>query len=494
MRTSNQDRRFMKIAIAEMNGSRSEHLDRFDPLVGAVLVDKDGAELDRAHRGRLREGDHAEYTLLERLLPDRNLDGSTLYVTLEPCTTRQPPKAPCAERIVAARIKRVFIGMPDPNPRIQGRGITYLLERGVVVNFFDIDLVQKVFEANSEFIEQYDQASEADVEPQDEFEGPSDKEKERVPSATLEDLSEEAIQAYLDARSLSFDITSPDLRSFLHKNGFLASPDSEGELVPTVAGVLLFGKAPEDFLVQCKVKAEARRGDRTVSADIVGPLLSLPERVERFFTENMGTFTRIEGFRRIELPEYPVEALREAVVNAIAHRDYGEGARVLIQILDDRIVIRSPGHLLRPLTLERIRSYEALPYTRNPRIAETFFNMRLMEERGWGIRAMRDILSNYGLPPPRFDYDDSYFVVTLYGPAPTARIQISAAISAQLNTRQKKLLDFLIDQGRMTNADSVEKFDVSRQTAISDFKRLIELGVIEKRGAGRGVHYVLIGS
>jgi ATP-dependent DNA helicase RecG len=94
----------MQMAVEEMFNSRSEHKDKSDPLVGAVLVSSGGDVLGTAHRGALRVGDHAEYTLIERVLQNTNLEGSSLFVTLEPCVTRSPLKTPCAERIVQALV------------------------------------------------------------------------------------------------------------------------------------------------------------------------------------------------------------------------------------------------------------------------------------------------------------------------------------------------------------------------------------------------------
>src|ERR1022692_3222169 len=98
MPASKADRAFMEQAVQEMLKSRSEHTGKHDPLVGAVLIGSNGKLLGATHRGDLRVGDHAEFTLIERYLQNKNLEGSTLYVTLEPCTRRNPPKKPCAER------------------------------------------------------------------------------------------------------------------------------------------------------------------------------------------------------------------------------------------------------------------------------------------------------------------------------------------------------------------------------------------------------------
>jgi ATP-dependent DNA helicase RecG len=484
----------MQTAIAEMRASRSEHHDRFDPLVGAVIIDRMGNELGRTHRASLREGDHAEFTLLERLLLSMDLEGSTLYVTLEPCTSRRPPKKPCAERIVATRVSKVYIGMPDPNPQIQGRGITYLFDHDVEVGFFDLDLYREIREANKDFIAQHEQAADASVDA-DAFHGPSDREKEPVPTAEIGDLSVETVQAYVAARDLKYDVPSPELWTFMLKNGFLTTIESVEKLIPTVAGLLLFGTRPEDFLVQSKVKAEARHGQETVAKDIGGPLISMPDDITRFLAANMTTYTRIDGFKRVEVPAYPLEALREAIVNAIVHRDYGGGMRVLVQVFGDRIVVKSPGHLIRPLSLKAVRSYNAAPYGRNPRIAETFSHMGLMEERGWGIPAMRDILLQHNLPPPRFDYEGGYFVVTFHGRRRVAaEAEVAPQILEQLTERQRNIVEMILKRRRITSSDCVTEFNVTRDTVNRDFSQLMSLGVIEKRGSGRGTYYVLLGS
>lgn len=485
----------MEIAIEEMRLSRSEHKDRFDPMVGAVLVGPGGTELGRAHRASLRVGDHAEYTLIERLLGDRSLEDSTLYVTLEPCTKRRTPKTPCAKRIVSARLGRVIIGMPDPNPEIQGRGITHLLNNNIEVDFFNLDLVKQIREENKDFIEQYDRTTEVSEERPEEYEGPSDKEKEPVLSAGLEDFSPAVIQKYLNVRGKSYSVPSPELWAFLHKNGFLVPREREESYVPTVAGLLLFGKNPEDFLPQSRIKAEAHSGEKIRTADITGSLLSLHEKIKEFFQRYMSTYTEIKGFERVEVPEYPWEALREAAINAIVHRDYREGAHIIVQILRDSIAIKSPGHLLRPLSLDKIRAYNAPPYSRNPRIAETFYYMKLMEERGWGFPRMRDLLVNYGLRPPEFGYQDSYFVVTFFARERAPGIvEIAPELVAELGERQKQVVDFVRSKGKITRAQCATNFGISERTATRDLGKLIELGIIERKGGGPSTYYILVGA
>lgn len=147
----NQDRQFMELAIKE--ASLSEHGGPTDPKVGAVIV-QEGEPHASAHRGQIAKGDHAEFTLLQKILRSKDLTaGTTLYTTLEPCTTRSHDKRPCAEWIVAKGIRRVVIGILDPNPTICGRGYWHLKDANIEVEFFPADLAQQIIEHNRGFIE-----------------------------------------------------------------------------------------------------------------------------------------------------------------------------------------------------------------------------------------------------------------------------------------------------------------------------------------------------
>ncbi len=146
------DAQFMRLALEQAKKCVAEERADPPPKVGAVLV-KDGRVLGEAFRGELGSGEHAEFSLLGKKLKDAALAGATLYVTLEPCTARNPPKSPCAQHIIDRKIARVVIGALDPNREILGTGVFALREAGI-----EIELARKAewdaaVEMNREFID-----------------------------------------------------------------------------------------------------------------------------------------------------------------------------------------------------------------------------------------------------------------------------------------------------------------------------------------------------
>lgn len=140
---------YMKLAIVEARKSVPED-NRPHPKVGAVVV-RDGQLLASGHRGEKPE-EHAEYHVLEQKLKEEAVAGATVYTTLEPCTTRNPPKVCCAMRLKERKVARVFIGMLDPDERIRGLGIIALRDANIDVQFFPKELAAEIEELNREFI------------------------------------------------------------------------------------------------------------------------------------------------------------------------------------------------------------------------------------------------------------------------------------------------------------------------------------------------------
>jgi pyrimidine deaminase RibD-like protein len=143
------DVRFMKMAIKLARQSKSNSIT--DPYVGAVIT-KGGKLLGTGYRGEKKDGDHAELTALDKCdAKGTPPHGATVYTTLEPCTTRNRPEIPCVERIIAAGVTRVLIGMLDPNQNICGKGVRRLRKAGIAVEFFPKELMKQVEALNAAF-------------------------------------------------------------------------------------------------------------------------------------------------------------------------------------------------------------------------------------------------------------------------------------------------------------------------------------------------------
>lgn len=143
---------FMRIAIDHGKQSIPED-GNLTPKVGAAIV-KDGKFLGASFRGQKGKGDHAEYTLFEKILGGADVSGATLYTTLEPCTARGSHK-PCAEWIIEKKIRHVYIGILDPNPKIYNNGCKKLKAAGIEVSYFPRTLRNEIASDNDLFIKQY---------------------------------------------------------------------------------------------------------------------------------------------------------------------------------------------------------------------------------------------------------------------------------------------------------------------------------------------------
>src|SRR6185312_8529774 len=205
-----------------------------------------------------------------------------------------------------------------------------------------------------------------------------------------------------------------------------AAERSGGRLIFRNAGVLFFAKDVRRFFNQAYITCLLAKGidkvhllDRKDFAD--GVVADIEESL-RFIERNTRTAYRIERLQRDEIPEYPVAALREAITNAVMHRDwFNEGANVFVEIYDDRIEVSSPGGLpkgMRPADLGR------KSVRRNALIADLLHRISFIEKAGTGIKRMREAAREQGCPEPAFT-EDGFFTAVFF-PDPEVRTQIVA--------------------------------------------------------------------
>jgi predicted HTH transcriptional regulator len=303
------------------------------------------------------------------------------------------------------------------------------------------------------------------------------------------------------------ELTNEDVLAGAMLRGLVWHDPSSGEHYATAAGIVILARDPSAVFPQCRILADAYRstepdGDPRDHEDIRGPMPLAIERAIAFIDRNTRHPMRIVGLNRLRLDEYPVDALREALVNAVAHRQYEDaGRKIILEVFSDRVVLSSPGLPPKPITLASLRKGKYRPCSRNPVLAQCLSYFHRIEERGSGFRRMREQMLDHGLGLPLLGTEMGYFQVTFPGPGDNIerlrvaekRLLVTPAIEAQLNERQRKMMQWLVEGKELTSRQCEAEFGVTRPITAGDLGRLVELGLAEKLGAGRSTRYRLSG-
>lgn len=316
------------------------------------------------------------------------------------------------------------------------------------------------------------------------------------PEAGLDDLDPDLVEDYAEALALSPDEDGMALllrRGCLHEEG--------GELRPTYAGLLLFGKHPQRWVPNALVLA-ARFSGAALSAafikqEIQGTLPAQLRRADTFVRENLQSVVRLQGLVRQEQPEYPLEAVRELLVNAVAHRDYSnQGDSTHLHIFSNRLEVHSPGLLPGPVTLDNLLQAR---FSRNPVIVQVLSDMGFIERLGYGLDRVVQVMADNGLGEPVFQETAGTFRVALSNAgrvdAPVASRVAGAGVryrELKLNPRQVLAIGYVEENRRITNSDYAGICpDVHAETLRRDLADLVKKQVLLKIGHKRGTYYIL---
>lgn len=199
----------------------------------------------------------------------------------------------------------------------------------------------------------------------------------------------------------------------------------------------------------------------------------------------------LEGLARTDVWEYPLEALREAVINALIHRDYTVTTDIQIRLYDNELSIWNPGGLPSELTVEQLREPQHLSVPRNPLLAQAFYFAGLIERWGTGTARIIALCREQGLPEPEFDADALQFRVRfLKDPYTPERLR-----KMGLNERQIQAVLYVKSHGSISNAEYRRLTGTSKPTATRDLEQLVAHGVLARLGTtGRGTRYAFKGS
>ncbi len=256
------------------------------------------------------------------------------------------------------------------------------------------------------------------------------------------------------------------------------------------AAILLFHPDPEKYMTGAYVKIGYFEGetDLIFQDEVHGNLFEQVERtIDLLFTKYIKALISYDGIHRNETYEYPKEAVREALLNAIAHKDYSGLTPIQIRVYPDKLMIWNEGHLPENWTVSNLlKSHSSRPY--NPDIANAFFRSGYVESWGRGISKMTEQCLAEGLPEPSYLVEGSDFWVVFKKDIYNTEYLESLG----LNSRQVKAVLFTKNKGKITNSDYQKLAGVSRETSTRDIKELIDKKLFKSSGIkGAGAYYTL---
>lgn len=307
--------------------------------------------------------------------------------------------------------------------------------------------------------------------------------------ATLQDLDRTKLEKYLARRkearpnAVYWDLP---FEQIIKQQQIVVEVD--GVLHPTLAGLLMFGIYPQIFELQLFIAylqfygttttEEAPSGERFLdNRKFEGTLDEMVDNAVSYVMASMRKGSMIRGVLREDIPEYPEVALREAIVNALAHRDYSHfvrGSHIQVRMFADRLEVENPGGLYGRVTLDRLQEGQS---TRNRLLMHLMEDVHLVENRGSGIDAMLDAMRKANLQPPRFEDRRTAFLVKLY--------------NAPLISDEERILAYVREHGFIKRADCQQLLGVDDTRAKYVLRKMKDAGLLRQEGSRRGSRYVL---
>ena len=325
-----------------------------------------------------------------------------------------------------------------------------------------------------------------------------------IKRAEFEDLNQDKIQQYLE----KIKDKKPNLSKFsdekiLKLNGIIEN--STGKIHPTLAGMMVFGEYPQGYLPQLFIACVVVPGRKLGDVGELGQRFDDNERVEgtieemldkslAFVRRNIGTMVIIDDDgKRTDIPHYPMKALREAIANALIHRDYSintEGSYIYLRIFDDRIEILNPGGLYGNNRIENLGTDNILDVRNNTIIRLLEETTDIVENRHTGIATMRDEMKKMNLPEPEFENLRGTFKVTFRKEKSDETVKnftgnCTDNFTENFTDREIKVLELLKVNPSITQLELANELKTSRRTISTVLSKLKEKGKIERVGSDR---------
>lgn len=327
-----------------------------------------------------------------------------------------------------------------------------------------------------------------------------------IERAKLEDLDMEKLCQYVDKiKKEKPNFSKLSNNQCFERLGIVT--ENNKNIYPTITGILAFGLYPQAFLPQLTVTAvvvpgfqvgdTGDLGERFLdNKKIEGTIAEMIDGTMDFILKNMKerTVIRNDNAKREDKPEYPIPAIREAVINALVHRDYSsytEGSYVQVRMFNDRIEIQSPGGLYGEVTLEMLSNNRH--DIRNKNLVRILEDIKVVENRGSGILTMIKELRDMKLEPPVFEERRGDFWVTFKNHTLMTKEDLEwlRGFELELTENEALALTFIKRNEKITNGDYQRLNNTNRDKALSEIKGLINKGVLTSQGMGSGTYYIL---
>ena len=311
-----------------------------------------------------------------------------------------------------------------------------------------------------------------------------------IVSARSDDIDEQKIQWYLNRRETVRNVSQPQNMS---TTDLLRNINCIGnKKTPTHAGILFFGKHPQIFFQNSQLRVARFKGTSVIHPvidrlDCSGTLWEIVITAEEFIRKNIRLLSlrSSKSFQRDDKFEYPLDALREAIINGLIHRNYQEPADVRVFIFDDRVEIINPGSFP-----EDVSPHKPIHRPVNPILSQLMYDVGFVERYGSGITMMRRLCEEWENKEPRYELHPLETKVIFDSPIQNTTFVEIYDISEQLNGRQKNALFYLQRNRQIVRKEYVEINHVSVRIAYEELRDMVDKGILTVVGRGRGTKYV----
>lgn len=304
-----------------------------------------------------------------------------------------------------------------------------------------------------------------------------------IPNVSINDLKKETFDFFrkkaVKAQRIEEDVLT-DSNELLVDNLQL----NENEYLKRAA-ILLFHPNPDKFVSGAYIKIGYFEADDNLKFqdEVHGNLFEQIEKtMDLLFSKYVKSSISYEGLNRVEKYEYPKDAVREALLNAVSHKDYSGGVPIQISVYGDKLIFWNEGQLPENWTVENLSvKHPSKPY--NPDIANALFRSGYIESWGRGTLKIINECVQFGIPKPKYFYDMSGFWVEFRKDV----FDMEYLKSLGLNERQIQAIKFVKVNGKITNSDYQANYGVARNTATRDLSELVAKGILkssETKGAG----------